>query len=81
MTTKKTYYQKVGKRKQRSEVADNTKKIVDAIEAWDFKSRGKITQTKVTELLDISLRTVKVYWGIVKEKVKELNTEHGKKKN
>lgn len=79
MSTKKTYYQKVGKRQQRSEVAENTKKIKDAIESWDFESRGKITQEKMTDVIDISLRTVKVYWGIVKTQVKELNAEYKNK--
>jgi hypothetical protein len=53
-------------------------KIYECIEEWDFKTNGKITQSKVAISLEISNSTVKRYWNNFKSYVKELNEDYKK---
>jgi len=50
--------------------------IYIALENWDFDTYGKITQTKVAELLGKSISTVKRHWNAFKDYAVDLNTDY-----
>lgn len=50
--------------------------IYIALENWDFDTYGKITQTKVAELLGKSTSTVKRYWNAFKDYAVDLNNDY-----
>ena len=54
--------------------------IYIALENWDFDTYGKITQTKVGELLGKSTSTVKRYWNAFKNYAIDLNNDYRTKK-
>lgn len=57
----------------------NTKKnIEDFINLWDFKSLGKITQSKLIEVSGKNKKTVEKYYPQFKEKIKQLNLHNSK---
>lgn len=64
--------------KMKSKLTEAT--IYIALENWDFDMYGKITQTKVAELLDKSTSTVKRYWNAFKGYVADLNNDYKTKK-
>lgn len=66
----------VNKENARLKVDATKQKIYDVIENWNFKTNKKITQNKVSELSNISIRTIKRYWSDFKEYVIELNTTY-----
>src|SRR5690606_25296748 len=37
--------------------------IYQALEGWDFETKGKVTQKKITEITGLSIATVKRYWA------------------
>ena len=49
--------------------------INDIIENWNFYSNGKITQKKISIILNKSLRLVKYQWFNHKKNIKELNNK------
>ncbi|MCG7500599.1 hypothetical protein MHM83_01820 [Tenacibaculum sp. Mcav3-52] len=69
----------VNKKNAQLKVDKTKQKIYDVIESWDFKTNGKITQKKVAELSELSIRTVKRYWSDFKEYAIELNSEYKSK--
>lgn len=54
--------------------------IYIALENWDFDTHGKITQTKVAELLGKSISTIKRYWCVFKSYAIDLNNDYKVKK-
>lgn len=50
--------------------------IYIALENWDFDAYGKITQTKVAELLGKSISTIKRYWNAFKSYAIDLNNDY-----
>lgn len=69
----------VNKKNAQLKVDATKQKIYDVIENWNFKTNKKITQNKVSELSNISIRTIKRYWSDFKEYVIELNNEYKSK--
>ena len=49
-------------------------KIYETLESWNFQKYGKITQLKISEIIDIPLSTLKRYMNQFKDYVKVLNT-------
>lgn len=51
-------------------------KIYTCIEEWDFKSYGKITQSKIADLVALNVSTIKRHWSNFKSYVKGLNNDY-----
>lgn len=60
---------------------DNTAKIIDTIQTWNFKANGKITMSGIAGVSGLSLRTIKSRSGEIKEKIKQKNLAYKKSSN
>lgn len=47
--------------------------IYNILEVWDFATYGKITQEKVSDILNCHLTTIKRHWSVFKDYVSDLN--------
>jgi len=57
---------------------NNTEKILDIIQTWNFKEHGKITIERLSKLSGLSVRAIKYRSEVLKEKIKKKNLDHKK---